>query len=1188
MALVFLFASIPTVTQAESVTEEWKLTDQVGGITKSLCLEGDTLYIGSGLHVIAANISNPDKIEVIGSSPLLPQVAESIVCDGEGRLFVSCGSAGLVILDVADPTSPKILGTLDTRGYSEGAAIVGNFILIADGPQGIIIADISNPATPKIVSEAYPLAYIYDIVIQNEVAYAAGSTSGLFVLDIADPLHPVESGFVQLNGAQYDAGIANGRLYLAGAWGGVSVFDLTDPLNPKQTATVQTEGWAMALAISGENLLVPDGANGIDLYEISTAQPKKLSTLPYSGYVIDGESSGETAFVLDEEKGLMVFHCSAGSLTPVCRWIPLQDARRLDMSEGICYVAGGLSGLHAFDTNTKGTPAQTYWYDTVDGYANEVEVHNNTVYVAMRLAAQPPLMAFDISDPYAIKKLGILENSDWRYGIKGGPLMFDEVHAYMTGMTPVSIDIGDPANLKVLGSVDVTETGSGDVRGNLFIARSTSDMYFIDKSDPQNMKLLATLDVDSAGAAIRFISDTLVLVATNFGIEVYDVSNPQKPNSVSKLDLAGDVSDIFLDGDIAYLSAQGNGVHIVDLSNPLKMVYLDTVKTQGRAWDCYVQNGTMYVADGSSGVTIYQHGNAVKEPVTQNTVAPAYDLYTGSIDQNAIQKKRQPTAIAKPQDSYEYVVTSAEDSGTGTLRYGLESGRIQENTTITFDPKVFSPDNPATIRLNSDLPPIDQNYITIDASNAGVILDGGSKVMRGLDLYGRHITVKGMQLVGFTEGGIMSNGAFAQIGGNRKTGTGPIGEGNQIGNCYIGIKVNGYKTIIQGNLIGVDATGRTAKPNWSGIFITEGDNTQVGGTIDGEGNVVSASERGNITTWCDNIRVIGNIIGLDITGTKALNEQTQFGVFFELTSVNNTVGGATPQERNIISGVQTGVIFGDQRTYQCTAVGNYIGTDITGTKAIPNRAGFVSYVSYHNRVGGIVEGEGNVISGNADVGVDPLNDTFVLGNLIGLASDGKKPLPNQTAVTLRNRAMIGGFTPEEGNLICGGMFACIANELGVSGCIIAGNTFTSKSASGVWLQNAASDTFVQNNTFAQTSNFAVLLDGGSGNLVSCNQFTGSKTADFINVVNGGNTDLPSPLVTATADGTISGTTCPYGRVEIYLYENRQTIYIGDTAANANGEFLFMNSKPIGGKKILLLVTDLANNTSAFSKLYTIS
>ena len=68
------------------------------------------------------------------------------------------------------------------------------------------------------------------------------------------------------------------------------------------------------------------------------------------------------------------------------------------------------------------------------------------------------------------------------------------------------------------------------------------------------------------------------------------------------------------------------------------------------------------------------------------------------------------------------VVTSAVDSGPGTLRQVLLDA--QHGDTITFNPAIFPPGALVTISLTSALPQIHQGNLTLEASDAGVILDG--------------------------------------------------------------------------------------------------------------------------------------------------------------------------------------------------------------------------------------------------------------------------------------------------------------------------------------------------------------------------------------------------------------------------------------------------------------------------------
>lgn len=160
-----------------------------------------------------------------------------------------------------------------------------------------------------------------------------------------------------------------------------------------------------------------------------------------------------------------------------------------------------------------------------------------------------------------------------------------------------------------------------------------------------------------------------------------------------------------------------------------------------------------------------------------------------------------------------WVVANTADSGQGSLRQALTNA--QNGDTITFDPAVFPPGNPATILPESALPVLDRGSITIDASNAGVILDGRNTPQgtSGLQIWTNNNVVRGLQIVSFPAHGIRIFGGASgnTIGGNWQVGNAPHGQGNIISrNGDAGIDISGIGTRdnqVIGNLIGLDSDG---------------------------------------------------------------------------------------------------------------------------------------------------------------------------------------------------------------------------------------------------------------------------------------------------------------------------------------------------------------------------------------------
>src|SRR5262249_7878914 len=135
---------------------------------------------------------------------------------------------------------------------------------------------------------------------------------------------------------------------------------------------------------------------------------------------------------------------------------------------------------------------------------------------------------------------------------------------------------------------------------------------------------------------------------------------------------------------------------------------------------------------------------------------------------------------------------------------------------------------------------------------------------------------------------------------------------------------------VQGNFIGLDVTGLNVLPNaHRGVDVIR----SAGNLIGGNGIARHPEDRlarpGARRTAH---RRRGTVIGTDRTGTVALGTG-QAGVFLSLSASNNTVGGTTAAARNVLSGnASAGVAIADAGTTGNVVAGNFIGTDVSGTR----------------------------------------------------------------------------------------------------------------------------------------------------------------------------------------------------------------------------------------------------------------
>ena len=107
---------------------------------------------------------------------------------------------------------------------------------------------------------------------------------------------------------------------------------------------------------------------------------------------------------------------------------------------------------------------------------------------------------------------------------------------------------------------------------------------------------------------------------------------------------------------------------------------------------------------------------------------------------------------------------------------------------------------------------------------------------------------------------------------------------------------------------------------------------------------------------------------------------------------SNTVGGTDPRARNILSGDSDGIVVGSDHEQ---VLSNYIGTDVGGNVAIGN-GGFGLDATNADHLTFGIPGAGNILSASAGYGAYLAGDTNLLiqGNYVGTDRTGTHALPN--------------------------------------------------------------------------------------------------------------------------------------------------------------------------------------------------
>ncbi|HTY41404.1 MAG TPA: S-layer homology domain-containing protein [Thermoanaerobaculia bacterium] len=328
-----------------------------------------------------------------------------------------------------------------------------------------------------------------------------------------------------------------------------------------------------------------------------------------------------------------------------------------------------------------------------------------------------------------------------------------------------------------------------------------------------------------------------------------------------------------------------------------------------------------------------------------------------------------------------YTVTNTGDSGAGSLRQAITDANAHPGAdTIAFDvpgagvhtiaPLTALPPITDTVTIDGYTQPgasantnafgqpsnavilIELDGENLPASTSGIEIQADSVVVRGLAVnrclstqgfppfYGAIVITSGSNtvvagnVIGLDPSGTVipnvagarqKNGVVLVTSGNGHTIGGPnpadrnVISGNWDPNFGgSGIRTNGSGTLtIQGNYIGVDASGSLAAPDGLGIWCSDSAALTLGGPAAGQGNLIGGSvATGVILSGCSDATIQGNFIGTDAAGTARLaNVQ---GIYLN-GSFNVTLGGLAAGESNTIAyngapdGLSAGVTLGSAR-----------------------------------------------------------------------------------------------------------------------------------------------------------------------------------------------------------------------------------------------------------------------------------
>ncbi len=508
-------------------------------------------------------------------------------------------------------------------------------------------------------------------------------------------------------------------------------------------------------------------------------------------------------------------------------------------------------------------------------------------------------------------------------------------------------------------------------------------------------------------------------------------------------------------------------------------------------------------------------------------------------------------------------------------------------------------------------------------SGTGIVLDtGGSNTIEnnyiGADTTGA--TADGNAGGGIAVYGSPSNQIIENVvSGNSFTGGSPNGQAA----IYIA-NAGANGNVIAGNFVGTNSTATAALANGgAGAFVAGGaQNTRIGAS--GSNAVSDAAARNIISGNSYNGVVIlgtssganttgtivaGNYIGIAAAGTALPNGSD--GVVIEGGAQSNRVGvngsdADAAGEKNVISGnIGVGITLEGPGTSSNIVAGNFIGTNVAGTAALPNYYGGIDFFSgaSSNRIGfdgassaAVAALERNVISGNGSISGEAgiyitnagTNTNVIAGNYIGVDATGAAAMPNSGAGIFIDSGAENNRIGTDGNGTADALEANVISGNTYEGVVIRGVSTGTNTTGNIVAGNFIGSNAAGTAAVANQANGVSIIGGAQSNRIGTNG-SDADAAGEGNIIGGNARNGVSIYDTGSNSNTVAGnwigtnktatTSLPNGENGVDIANGAQNNQVGGGTALAN--VIEFNTQAA------IAVTDAGTtgNTIRFNKIY---
>jgi len=558
----------------------------------------------SGLQIL--DISDPKQFRLLGSLPDIGRGWDITVRDG--ILFLASAEEGLYLIDIRSAETPKIISHLQFKNQSIlKLAVSKQTVYATTGQKGLLIINISDLTTPRLVNTLYKSTGAWGLLAEKNRLYVSCGKHRLEILDISNPEKPLNIGGLPLPDRVRSMGLHEKVLYLPTQNSGLTLVDISDEHAPKRLKSSTNLDAPDGIVLQDNQAFISSRTGSISILDLTVPKSPKLNgtfTPPFHPRNI--AVSDQTIYLACGFNGLQSLNANKLVSTDQVKSLPVKgDINQVLTDDTFFYFADKDGRLYVATRDAAGNPGKVIGTLKITGPLKKMVKIGNYLYIACPGSG---LQIVDISNPMTPKLCGKPGFTEKTFDILtfGNRLLLAD---FNQGLQVV--DITSPENPVLVETFPLQHLNKIAIDDRyVYAATSQSGLHILDHSTPYGLKQVGNISLpwplrEFAVINRLVVSGTTVYMAAGpAGLISFDTSNPRSPRLREIINLEGEIQSVTIDRNRVIATTRQGKLWILQQEPDGKTSRLNSVDTLGRGKDILVNADHMIIANGTAGLLI--------------------------------------------------------------------------------------------------------------------------------------------------------------------------------------------------------------------------------------------------------------------------------------------------------------------------------------------------------------------------------------------------------------------------------------------------------------------------------------------------------------------------------------------------------------------------------------------------------